>query len=107
MSKPAAETISSGGSPETEPPERFDEAAIPFCRFLARTFFFARRFLDDIAPQKVSPTIDWFQPGTRGQIPLLAYERGIADLLSGFQGLEVAREGDRARVPNGPQGGLP
>jgi hypothetical protein len=28
-------------------------------------------------------------------------------ISSGFEGLEVAREGDCARVPDGPQGGLP
>ncbi len=38
--------------------------------------------------------------------PSFAHEREIADLLSGFRGLEVAREGDRARVPDGSQRGF-
>ena len=42
----------------------------------------------------------------------LAHSRGIGRtgsitrFFSGFRGLEVAREGDRARVLDGPQGGL-
>ncbi len=42
-----------------------------------------------------------------GHSRVFAAERSTAAFLSGSRRLEFARQGDRARVPDGPQGGLP